>query len=145
MNKITLQGILAMVTRRSELNLTKSSRMKEYVYARAVYFKLSREFTNFSFKEIGNLVDKDHASVMHGMKVFEMLKFHKDPTMNIYNECKSILTSVKQNLDVDVQAGLYEDEEVEYWQTRYENMRDLYVNAVEKLARYEKEEVTTAD
>jgi len=145
MNKITLQGILAMVTRRSELNLTKSSRMKEYVYARAVYFKLSREFTNFSFKEIGHLVDKDHASVMHGMKVFEMLEFHKDPVMNIYNECKTILTSDKENLDIDIQAGLYEDEEVEYWQTRYENMRDLYVNAVEKLARYEKEEVTTAD
>jgi hypothetical protein len=143
MNKITLQGILAMVTRRSELNLTKSSRMKEYVYARAVYFKLCREFTNFSFKEIGSLVEKDHASVMHGMKVFEMLEFHKDPTMNVYNECKTILTSVKQNLDINKQAGLYEDEEVEYWQTRYENMRDLYVNAAERLAKYDKEEVTT--
>lgn len=145
MNKITLQGILAMVARRSELNLTKSSRMKDYVYARAVYFKLCREFTNFSFKEIGFLVDKDHASVMHGMKVFEMLEFHKDPVMNIYNECKTILTSVKENLDVNLKAGLYEDEEVEYWQTRYENMRDLYVNAVEKLSKYEKEEVTTTD
>lgn len=145
MNKITLQGILSMVTRRSELNLTQSSRMKEYVYSRAVYFKLCREFTNFSFKEIGSLVDKDHASVMHGMKVFEMLEFHKDPVMNIYNECKTILTSVKENLDVNLKAGLYEDEEVEYWQTRYENMRDLYVNAVEKLLKYEKEEVTATN
>ncbi len=61
------------------------------------------------------------------------------------NECKTILTSVKENLNINIEAGLYEDEEVEYWRTRYENMRDLYVNAVERLAKYDKKEVTTTD
>ena len=113
-SNISISQIKVQVSKELGLSLNRNTRRREYVYARAIYFKLSREFTNFSFKEIGHLVDKDHASVMHGMKVFEMLEFHKDLTMNIYNECKSILTSVKENLDVDVQAGLYEDEEVEY-------------------------------
>ena len=46
----------------------------EYVYARAVYYKLAREFTHSHLKTLVMLVNKDHASVMHGMKVFELLE-----------------------------------------------------------------------
>ena len=78
MNRISLQGILAMVSRRALLKLHKPHRAKEYVYSRAVFFKLARDFTRHSFKEIGEIVDKDHASVMHGMKVYDSLVFNKD-------------------------------------------------------------------
>ncbi len=137
MNEITLQGIRTMLTRRIQLNLAKNIRRREYVYGRALYFKLAKEFTSSSYKEIGSLVDRDHASVIHGLKVFEMLVLHKDPILNTYYECRRILTSVKEDL--------VEDNDTQYWRAKYESMRDLYVNAVERLAKYEKKEVTTAD
>ena len=41
------------------------------VFERAIYYKLSKEFTKISLAEIGRRINKDHATVLHGLKVFE--------------------------------------------------------------------------
>lgn len=139
MNKISLQGILGMVTRRSQLKLHKFSRAKEYVYSRAIFFKLAREFTNFSFKEIGDMVDKDHATVMHGLKVYDSIVFNKDTRyIKIYEECEVILNSIRENREVQNPRELFteEDEETEYWRVRYEKMANMYIEKAEELKKY---------
>jgi hypothetical protein len=139
MNRISLQGILAMVSRRALLQLHKPHRAKEYVYSRAVFFKLARDFTRHSFKEIGEIVHKDHASVMHGMKVYDSLVFNKDlKYLKIYNECEKILLSIKEDRELRNPADLFseEEEEVEYWRARYERMSIMFVEKSEELKRY---------
>jgi hypothetical protein len=51
-----------------ELNLKRNTRKRQYVEARAIFYKLCREFTKLSLEEIGKQVDRDHASVLHGIR-----------------------------------------------------------------------------
>ena len=41
------------------------------VFERAIYYKLSKEFTKSSLSEIGRRINKDHATVLHGLKIFK--------------------------------------------------------------------------
>ena len=46
-------------------------RKREYTYARAVYCKIAREMSNgaITHSEIGKSINRDHATVMHNIKV----------------------------------------------------------------------------
>ena len=49
------------------INLSNRTRKRNYVYARALYFKLCKEYTKLSLADIGSSVDMDHASVLHAI------------------------------------------------------------------------------
>ena len=65
MNKETIKEI---VENYFELSISRNTRKRQYVEARAIYFKLCREFTQLSLEQIGESVNRDHASVLHGVK-----------------------------------------------------------------------------
>lgn len=65
-----LQDIKQLVENETKLNLQTKTRKKEYVFARAIYFRLCKEFTTYSLASIGSTVNKDHATVLHGLKIF---------------------------------------------------------------------------
>jgi len=65
MNKETIKEI---VERYFEINISRNTRKRQYVEARAIYFKLCREFTQLSLGQIGESVNRDHASVLHGVR-----------------------------------------------------------------------------
>ena len=134
MNKITLNGIKVMVSKKLHISIGRTIRKRDYVYGRAIYYKLSKEFTGQSLANIGGNVGRDHASVIHGFKVFEMIKLYNDSYMDVYLECRRILTDIKNDKD--------NSEHSDYWRDKYDNLKELYVIAVEKLAKYEKEKVT---
>jgi hypothetical protein len=137
MNKITLQGIKGMVSRKLQIGIGSPIRQRNYVYGRAIYYKLAKEFTHHTFKDIGQVVKKDHASVIHGMKVFEVIERYSDNMLNVYFECKKLLDNIKNSDEFP--------NESDFWRDKYENMKELYLITKDKLAEYEKEEVTTAD
>ena len=66
-----LEKILEIVEKETNFDLNVKKRKRELVYSRAVYFKLAREHTKESLHRIGRLVNKDHATALHGIKVFE--------------------------------------------------------------------------
>ena len=68
-----LNIIMKKVNKATGLTISKRKRAVEYVYARAIYYKLARELTHYSLAHIGVLVNKDHACVLHGLKTFELL------------------------------------------------------------------------
>lgn len=68
-----LKIIMQRVNKTYGLVISKKTRGREYVYARAVYYKLARELTDYSLSQIGLLVHRDHASVLHGLKTFDLL------------------------------------------------------------------------
>ena len=65
MNKETIKEIVESYF---ELSISRNTRKRQYVEARAIYFKLCREFTQLSLEQIGKSVNRDHASVLHGVK-----------------------------------------------------------------------------
>lgn len=64
-----LSQIRKIVEDEFKTDISSSSRKREIVYARNIYFKLARDYTNFPYREIGGEVNKDHATALHGYKV----------------------------------------------------------------------------
>lgn len=71
MNTLTIDKIKQVVEQETGYDLTDQRRIREQVYTRAVYFTLCRNNTLASFQAIGNSVNKNHATVLHGVRLYE--------------------------------------------------------------------------
>ena len=60
------------------LDLSKKTRQSDYVYGRMVYFHLARTKTNAPLNKIGLLVERDHTTVLHGIKKYKDYIKYKD-------------------------------------------------------------------
>lgn len=69
-NDKKLQLIYDYVKNVTELDIKESSRRREYVDARALFYVLAKKWTRRSNVDIGSFVDKDHATVIHSEKLF---------------------------------------------------------------------------
>ena len=68
---MTLELIKETVERMTEQKIDRQCRDREVVYARAMYFKLAKQYTNYPLNKIGKIVNRHHASVIHGIKLFD--------------------------------------------------------------------------
>ena len=66
---LTVQEIFNLVSSYIDIDITLKTRQDDYVYARAVYFKLCHE-EKHTLQSAAKLVNKDHATAVHGRKVF---------------------------------------------------------------------------
>ncbi len=65
------------------------NRQRHNVYQRAVFFRLCRDLTPYALTDIGAIINKDHASVLHGLKLFKNFKhWNEDRYLAIYNEAR---------------------------------------------------------
>ena len=53
------------------VNILSSSRDHEIVINRWLYYKLAKEHTQYSLRLIGEIVGRNHATVIYGLKQFE--------------------------------------------------------------------------
>ena len=85
-NEVKLEKIANYVVRKTGSDIKTISRDKEIVYARALYYMIALKDTKSSLKNIGVVVDRDHATVHHARKktfhLIESDRFY----MNIYRE-----------------------------------------------------------
>ena len=88
-----LQEVIQFIQEKMEVNLQSNSRKRENVYARAIYFKVTRElFPRKSLDFIGSLVGRDHASVLHGInKVFPMIKLYEPTVYEVYEDTRAMI------------------------------------------------------
>jgi len=79
-------------------DFTKRNRQRHNVYQRAVYFALCRDLTPFALVDIGAVVDRDHASVLHGIKLFKNFKdWNEDWYLEVYNKAR---IQLKEDLEL---------------------------------------------
>ncbi|QDP55107.1 MAG: putative bacterial DnaA helix-turn-helix protein [Prokaryotic dsDNA virus sp.] len=102
---MNLNQILEYVQDRTGLDLQTKSRERSYVYARAVYFYLCREYTPLSTKKIGESLGKDHATVLHAIKkVIPIILRHEEALADICltfrDENKSYIDVSKKKIDL---------------------------------------------
>ena len=65
------EQIIKFINTELEIDITKKKKTNEYVFARILYYKLATELTNYSLREIGDMVNKDHCAVIHNLKNFD--------------------------------------------------------------------------
>lgn len=63
--------IINYINKELSIDITKKKKTNEYVFARTLYYKLCKEYTNLPLSEIGAGVNKDHCSVLHNLKNFD--------------------------------------------------------------------------
>ena len=62
-----------------KLDITKVTRRRPYIEARAIYYKLLRDNTHYSLSAIGKTMEKDHATVLYfTRKAKDWIKFDKE-------------------------------------------------------------------
>jgi|TARA_R110000823_G_scaffold296835_1_gene416841 hypothetical protein len=98
-----LQEIKKLTSLESGIDIGIKSRARQVVYARAIYYKLCREFTMQSLSAIGREVGKDHATVLYGINLFD------DVVSEFEMECLKVYDRIKlviMNTDSDKEKYL---------------------------------------
>ena len=83
-------------------DIASARRQIKEVNARYVFYRLCKDFTFSSLAELGKTVNRDHSSVMHGLKRFELIVYWKENQYLIpYDEIKKELTHLLEVLKLD--------------------------------------------
>jgi len=80
-----MEKYLKIVNKHFGLDITVRTRKFEYVFARACYYYLCRRFGAFSLSQIARSVNKNHATVIHGMRELPYMIKHDDTLLKKYN------------------------------------------------------------
>jgi hypothetical protein len=118
-SNISISQIKVEVAKELGLSLNRNTRKREYVYARAIYFKLCREFSHATLLAIGKSVNRDHASVLHGLLVFDVMALHKDTVLNTY-------TRVRNRLLQESEEDLNRYNNENYYKIKYNQLVEEY-------------------
>jgi len=80
-----MEKYLKVVNKHFGIDIAEKTRKFEYVFARACYYYLCRKFGGFSFSKIAKSVNKNHATVLHGLKELPYMIKHDAVCLKKYN------------------------------------------------------------
>ena len=111
------------------IDLVRQSRKRENVYTRAIYFRIAKDLTNASLASIGRTVKRDHATVIHGLKIFDnIITVYEEDLMELYKKI-----NLKYNKK---EIGRYNDpldhfrEQIHDLEEKYESVATEYKKVV---------------
>jgi hypothetical protein len=67
---------------------TLTCRDRDFVEARAMYYKLLRQYTNMTYTKIGRSVSKNHATILHACNNFDWWLKQDEGLLNVYTKIK---------------------------------------------------------
>ena len=125
--------IKQVVEEHFKIQINSKTRRREYVEARAIYFKLLRDNTRMSLANIGKTMSRDHATVLHSVRrVDDWIKYDKQMRQdyNILNDRvkHAIMLNPELLNQVTTIEGFYE---IEYKKLEA-NHRQLLINNTNK-------------
>lgn len=74
-----------IIQRHLNIDLKNPSRKFEFIFARSCYYYLCRKFTKSSYAKISKSVNKNHATVMHGLKELPYILKQRKDLNNAFN------------------------------------------------------------
>jgi len=78
------------------------SRQRDYVNARFLYFKIAHNVCRTSLTKIAQVVDRDHATVIHGIKQFDnLVKYNKNEFKYLNDAFVNISSIVSSKKDIN--------------------------------------------
>jgi hypothetical protein len=142
------ERIKELVLKQTNINVDDTARTREQVEARSLYYTLIKEIApKTTLKQIGKSVNKNHATVIHGLNQWDMLVRY-NPTLNKYKERIIKLFDKEIDLtDIDLlrkQVNRLQTElidlQIENWRLKKELLNDeqeTIKNIKELLNRFE--------
>ena len=123
--QMNLQKLKYLVSDRFGVDIASKCRDTDHVVARAVFFEIAYNKYRFgTLKSIGEYVNRDHATVLHGIKkIFPQIKIYYPRQYDIY---KYIIRE------------LYLDVEFKYRETTEERLEKISVKYEDVLEKYNK-------
>jgi len=80
------EKIKELVLQQTNINVDDTARTREQVEARSLYYTLVKEIApKTTLKQLGNSVNKNHATVIHSLNSWNMIAKY-NPTLNKYKE-----------------------------------------------------------
>ena len=95
--KQTLDTIINTINFVTNADVKSTNRKRQNVDAKYIYYKISRDNTSLSTADIGMYVNRDHASVLHGLKKFKDYYKLDQSFRKTYNTIISLM--VENNFD----------------------------------------------
>ena len=131
----SLEIIKRIVENKFQVNIDMVTRVRSHVYARYIFYRLCKDFTFCSLNQIAEVVNKNHATVMHGLQQFENLKFTNDREyLDPYHELREELTKKLSTATSKDQYFTIDDliEQNIYLNEKCDNLKTFIKNALLK-------------
>jgi len=100
-----LIGIVSSVT---GVDITESTRKRPVVDGRSIFYKIYRDMEGWSFSDIGAMLGKDHATVIHGINAIESIMLHDKRIKSMYERCRSLYFGELSNDEILTKHELIE-------------------------------------
>lgn len=125
MNLKVIKSIVEGVT---DVELSDTSRVRRIATARFLYFAACRQYTTYSTSAIGKEVNRDHSTVLHGLKVARDLMSYDKSIVKQYDQiCQLIEYSIKKNVtDDSVSVGAIIQENIELREKLKQSIQDNF-------------------
>ena len=117
-----LELIENLVVKEFQNDFTIPVRTQQNVYQRAIYYRICREFTNKTIKDIGYSIGRDHATVLHGIKLFKNFEmWGEDKLLDSYAKIKN---KVQENQDKKYRSALNRKQTYKLLLNQYINLKE---------------------
>jgi hypothetical protein len=80
----SLSRIKHLVESRVGVRIDTPNRQRELVYARAVYCLLASKYSINSLQDIGSVIQRDHATVLHALKMKDQIEMYSPYHWELY-------------------------------------------------------------
>ena len=129
-----------LVQKEFKLQLKRKTRKREYVEARAMYYKLLREKNKMTFSDIARTLNKNHATILHGVSSLDDWIETDTNIKSIYNKLEQKVEDVKRKhpnkfYEVNTEKELYEIA-LEDMEKKYKELEMKYCFLLGQLKRY---------
>jgi len=110
------------------LQLIRKTRKREYVEARAFYYKFCRLFCKSSLTTIGDNLERNHATVLNALNRLDGWLTYDKRLMSYYNELDRIIREGLKDVDDDydyVSVG-------QLYESKYNDLTEKYKELINK-------------
>ena len=83
---MTIEYIKETIEWRSGFKFDCKSRERNRTYLRSLYYTLAREYTTRPLESIAKLVNRDHSTAVHGLKLFEQAYSYEPTIRELYED-----------------------------------------------------------
>tara|TARA_R100000951_G_scaffold77117_1_gene65088 strand:+ start:36 stop:590 length:555 start_codon:yes stop_codon:yes gene_type:complete len=121
---MNIKEVRNFVEEKTQLDIGKKSRRRNYVYARAVFFYLARKYAGSTYYVMAAEINCNHASVIYSIKNTIPVIFKEEPKLKvlcekfvslfkeeIISDTKTRKDIISENIDLKIRLSRYEDAE----------------------------------
>jgi hypothetical protein len=129
LNIVDILDVVEIVT---QLDLKTKTRDRRLAYSRNVYFKLARVLTSYSLNDIGKLVNRDHCTVIHGIKQFDN-GILEDEYYSLYSKLFADLSDIDDEAKLRQIILMPRPQIVKHFEDKINKIHLEYLHKIDKL------------